>query len=703
MARKRTAADTPLSTPAAPVVVAPDYQEAYQTVNDRLFWGRKFWKPLHDRMDYGMIMYLLLDAVQQLKPVGFRRFVSNDPRTAVDSAVNILTRNTPYWRIDLSYDMAQEERETVGKVEAGLAGIVDDLDMMFLERGDGGGRFWTQAAYYGVQKGAIWGKFVVTEEAIKMGRDAPLLGEFWDPRRTYPNYDGIGLESIVVEKRSTFNELYTQYPAAVRAALHRMNTETRTIDPNAPAVKIEYWSNDRMVEGGYRAGMYGVLGYFNTTSDVQVEPVMGTPNSACWLVPPMYHGYRPNALPVVGNPVNGLPIKEKPEFGSQLLASMNARARTLGLVSPTWHDPNGWVAEWGRGLLTTVEDLMPQYNELVATALQHFTQGTYSTWVFNTQNGELPEWEEGINAKIPLRIGENAQQIVPANLTGDADRLLALLREEKQRGMLNGILQAQGAADAASGIVLQQAINTALNNLNPYGNGLVDFGSLFGSHMLEQLKVAKPGVLSLVKRGSRSYFRISFNPETDLADRKYRPEPVFRPAVPEDILLKAQVARLLLDPRMPVMSIVTVLDKIFQLEDPEGENKRMLEDIANRDPIILLERIADILAEQGEDEIAARIRQKEFQARYQEQAQMMNLQAQIAQLTSMIQQTDAANAAAGGAGGGTEGLGSGFGQSAEGDGLASSSGSRDSTGAGQPRPGQGGGGGAPNISSLIGG
>lgn len=677
----------------------PDGAQWGNTVANRLFWGRKFWKPLHDRMDYGMTMYLLLDAVQQMKPVGMRRFISNDPRTAIDSAVNILTRNEPYWRIDLAYDMAQEERETVSKVEAGLAGIVDDLNSMFYERGDSAG-FWEQAAWWSLSRGAIWGKFAVTKDAIRMGRQAPLLGEFWDPRMVYPNFDGIGLESVVVEKQTTFIDLYTSYPGAVTASLARTNTPPGSVDPNSPAVKIEYWSNDRLLNTGLRPGVYAVLGYFATTSDMTVDPVASSPQSACWLVDPMYHQYTPANLPVVGMPVNGIPIKQKPQFGAQVLASMNARARQLGLTTPTWHDPNGWTAEWGRGLLTTVEELMPQYNEMVATALQHFTQGTYPTWVFNTQNGELPDWEDGVNARVALRIGEDVRQFAPPTINQDAWRILEILRGEKQRGMLDGILQAQGAADAASGIVLQQAINTALNNLNPYGKGLVNFGGMFGSHMLEQLKVVDTGTLSLVKRGSRSYFRITFNPATDLTDRKYKPEPIFKPAVPEDLLLKAQVARLLLDPRMPIMSLVTVLDKIFQLEDPEGENKRMMEDIANRDPIILLERIADILAEQGEDEMAARIRQKEFQARYQEQAQMMNLQAQMAQLMAFLQQTGAPAAEAAGQDA-ASGLGQGFGQGAEGLGLASSSGSAESTGAGQPRPGQGGsGGGGPDVSAL---
>ena len=106
-----------------------------KVLDNRLQWGRRFWKPLHDRMDLWLNMYLLLDLLQQSKPLGFRRFVSNAPRTAVDSAVSILTRNEAFWRIDLPIGANKEERGRIGKVERALAGVVDDMDEMFLLRG----------------------------------------------------------------------------------------------------------------------------------------------------------------------------------------------------------------------------------------------------------------------------------------------------------------------------------------------------------------------------------------------------------------------------------------------------------------------------------------------------------------------------------------------------------------------------------------
>lgn len=658
----------PVSMPIEPTSIPglysnDDAERLRAHVQQLLFWGRMYWKPLHDRMDYSFLLYLLLDPIQQAKQPGYRRFVSNDPRTAIDTAVNLLTRNYPYWRGDMPTGMNPEERAKVGKIEQTLSGIIDALDSLFRHRGDPGGSFWRQAAFFALMRGWIWGKFQITDQATKWGLKTPLLGEFFDPKQVFPHYDQIGLASVIVVKETNMAEMMQQYGSKVQAALQNSGKSyaREQIDPNATAIRIEYWSNDRYDEntGEEHKGCYGILGYMMTSSvEAGIEPVDVSSQSgfSTWLVTPREHGYAPDALPIIGVPVNGIPIKSKPQFGQGLLASMNLRATRLGLAIPTWHGPNGWVAESGRGLLTAVEEHIPQYNELMATVFQHFTANTYGTLVFKTQTGELPDYEDGSMARIPLRIGEDVQRFEPHPINNDAYKLLGVLQDERQRGMLNSILQADGAIGASSGIVLSQAINAALNSLHAFATGLEDFGTMFQEHILEQLRTSDAGTMTLVARGSnKSYVRVSFDPKLDLEDRKYHMTPVFKPAVPEDIMTKAQAATLLLNPRNPIMSVVTVLDQIFQLEDPEGEMLRMLEDVANRDPVLLLERIATLLEEEGEPDMAQRIRQKEFQAKFADQLQQQQMEAQKAQLDAQKAQIDAQAASSGGPAGASSG------------------------------------------------
>ena len=63
----------------------------------------------------------------------------------------------------------------------------------------------------------------------------------------------------------------------------------------------------------------------------------------------------------------------------------------------------------------------------------------------------------------------------------------------------------------------------------------------------------------------------------------------------------------------------------MQWEDPSGEQDRIWEDLANQDPIIVLEQIAQSLDKIGEEEMAARIREQQFRTKFVEDAQFRQI------------------------------------------------------------------------------
>jgi hypothetical protein len=261
---------------------------------------------------------------------------------------------------------------------------------------------------------------------------------------------------------------------------------------------------------------------------------------------------------------------------------------------------------------------MPQYNELIATIFQHFSMGTYGTWVFKNRTGEAPpDFEGGLNEKIVLRPEEGAERFEPSPITPDAYRLMQILTEEREKGVLSNILHAVGPMPGIeSGFGLQQMTNTAVNALEPYLDGMKQFGIRFGGSVLKQMQLAA-GELApfqvVTPTPKRAYFRIEFDPKVDLdRNRRYRPVPVPKPALPDDLTVRLTAARLALDPRRPLLSLITVLETIVQIEDPAGEVNRIWEDIAQTDPVIVAEQIADALERLGEDTMAARMRETEF-------------------------------------------------------------------------------------------
>ncbi len=594
--------------------------------------GKIFWRPLHVRMDYWAEMYLLLDPVQQLKPLGYRRFVSNYPHSAIDAATSILTRNDSFWRIEdhESPEDNPESRQFRGKITRMLNGMITDFDDLFTRRGKPG--FWVQVAQQALLRGWIWGKAQVTEEALAY-RDSPFVPIIYDARTVYPHFDAWGLERIAIQQVSTLGDLAILYPEAFGEYMY----DSTKYDPNSPAIRIEYWTNSRPG----RPGVTALLGIvmpraeggmtISNLGQFYENPLVDNMAGARWLIEPYYHGFAPDQFPIFGVPCNGLHMESKPMIHPVLQSRLQERADFLAVQTQAWAGPGTWQADTGRSILAAVEDQVPQYNELVATVLHHLSLSAYGTWVFNTPTGEIPPFTPGLEAKIALRPEERVQRLEMQPINADAFRLMQILQDEQQKGVLANILQANSAFQG-SGVMFQQVANAAMNSLEPYKTGMEKFGAALASSVLEQFKVAAPILKPFQLTGrsrSRSYFQMEFDPKRDLdMHRKYHPVPIFKPALPDDLAIRINSARLALDPRRPILSLTYVLENILQVDDAAGEIDRIWEDVANTDPVLVLEQIAQALERMEEPDLAQRIRQNEFQQQFVKDLQFRAIQAQ---------------------------------------------------------------------------
>lgn len=601
------------------VVVSNDDQQnrLASLITQQYVQRARYWKPMHDRQDYWAAMFHLMDAVQQSKPIGYFKFISNDPHTAVSAAHSMLTRNDVFWDIDaLLPGMGRDERDLVSLVEGALGGIVDDFSSLFTSRGEG--RFWSTVAWHALLRGWICGKFQVTEEA---GRDddVPLQGEFWDFRQSYPAFDGHGLHSCIVAKEISMAQLIDDYSEneEVQKRLQNDGLKEYELDLTQTCYKLEWWDFRRLKMCGVLAVWPAMAGPGSFTLNWGGGATI--PMNGVWVQEPYEHGYDETNRPVVFTPVNGVPLKNKPQIPTMAAAAMTQRASMMGLAYPSWYGPNGWVADIGRSLLASVEEHVPQYNEILASILHKYAVDAYGTWLLKTRSGQMIPFSHGAGDVNALRLEEQVERAEVAPANPDAYRLVNLISEEKQRGTLSNILQASTGMGSASGYMFGQIRNIALNNLSPYENGMADFGTAFAKSMQGQLRDVSPPVLELVHRSrGNTFVRIEFDPAI-LKERIYKAVPRFEPAVPDDLPLKAQTARLLLDPRRPVMSVLDVLERVFHHPDSAGVEKRIWRDVANTDPIIVLMQVAQALREDGQEELAERIEKQEFQMKFAEE------------------------------------------------------------------------------------
>ena len=621
-----------------PILKDDEAAALQKLISWRIRAGKIFWRPLQVRQDYWASMYLLLDPVQQMKPLGYRRFVSNYPRSAVDTAISILTRNDSFWKLD-DHEMPEDNpdaRRFKGKIERLLNGVITEFDDLFTQRGHPA--FWVTAAQMALIRGWIWGKAHVTADALQY-RNSPFVPVIYDSRTVYPHFDQWGLESVAIEFISTLGDLAMNYPNVFGEYMQQENR----YDPNSPAIRIEYWSNTRPG----RPGVTGVLGIVMPRSEGGMtisnlgqfyeSPLVDNIGGAKWIIAPYRHEYTPDQLPVVGVPANGLRMDSKPTLHPVLQSRLQERADLQAVQTQAWAGPGTWQADTGRSILAAVEDQVPQYNEIVATILHHLSLSAFGTWIFHTPTGEIPNFTPGIEAKVALRPEERAERLEMAPINADAFRMMQLLQNEQQMGVLNSILMSQ-ESNANTGVMFQQMANAAMNSLAPYKDAMERFGTAIGSSVLEQLKVAGPDVNKFSVWGrsrSRSYFQLEFDPTQDLdQQRKYRPVPIFKPALPDDLALRINAARLALDPRKPILSLTYVLENILQVDDAAGEIDRIWEDIANTDPVIVLEQIADALERMNEPDIAQRIRQNEFRSQFVQDLQFRQIAGNVPTLNA---------------------------------------------------------------------
>ena len=621
----------PVEIPKEALLDEKESHELKHLVAQRLQYGKQYWWPLHARMDYWAGMYYMHDLLQQMKPLGYRRFISNSPHTAIDDAVSIMTRNDSFWRSDMTTHETDdaESLRTIGKVERMLQSIFYDADELMSLRGLP--PVWKQVAFSALLRGAIWGKFHVTESALDY-RSSPLLSEIFDPRLVTPHFDQFGLNYVNIEKHTTLGDLASVYPEKFEHELLK-----KDMNPNRPAIKVEYWSNTR----GEREGLTGVLAILADPQTMQValtQPSVNIDNivqNGKWVIPPHRHGYAPEELPVVGVSVNGDALQMKPAYSSGIDQAYQTRSNLTGHDMRLWQGPNSAIAEWGKSILASVEESVPQFNELVATIFQHFSISAFGQWVFKTQTGELPNADLGVEARIPLRPEESVERLEVAPISVDAYRLLDLLRTEQEQGTISAILRANAGAAGESGILHQQLLNAALNGIEPYQDGMRRFGTAAGTSLIAQMQRIGSGLEKFtisVPLRPNTYFRVDedFDPSADLeTGRKYRVRPVFKPALPDDMAIRINTARIAIDPARPVLSLLTVLEKIVQVEDPQAEMDRIWNDVAERDPVIVLEQIANALDRvEGEgNPLSARIREAQFRTRFAEDFQFRQIQA----------------------------------------------------------------------------
>jgi len=571
-------------------------------------------KARDERMDLWHTMYMLIDEFQLSKPSGLVRFTSNEPRTVLDLAHTVMTRNPFKPRIPMTYAKTDDQREDYGLIEHGIKGTFHELDRQMNKRGLPGAR--QTAAWHLLLRGWAASRLELKDEPH------PLDYEPWDMRFVLPQFDRKGLQSAIYETVTTWGDVLDSFPEMQE----RPDTKQArySLDLGQWVVQYEFW--DR-----YQSAI--------AVSHPKGRP-RGDPRAAergesdlLWAQEPKLHELVDEEgeafCPIIIVPSHGLPVFHTPKkvwtgLGRTPAEIMGQKPALL----PVWKQQGGWVADQGRSILSAIETTFQEFNEVVALVWQVLDHEALGTYTLTTRTGEMKNIVIGSGAVNPLKLGEQLGRIPPMAASPDTYRLIAFLSEQLSQGtidqkLLRGLSEFQG-----SGFLHSQLENAAMNAVGPWLSAYEFWATEMAQSVLNQLHQNAGREFQVWAEGSnRRLFKVAFGP--DAVQEVIYIEMKAKPALPEDLAVRVNIAAQLANPARPLASIQTIFDKVLEWEDAQREKELLFDDIADLDPIVVMLRLTNRMVERGLPEIAKIFGDKAFVMAFAQQMMQARLMAQM--------------------------------------------------------------------------
>lgn len=593
------------------MIEIPDLQQ-------QIIYRKRDMRPRDERMDLWHTMYMLVDEHQLAKPKGVVRFTSNEPRTLLDLGVSIMSRNPFKPRIPMTYVDSDEKRDDVGLLEFGIKGCFRDLDRQMNHRGLPSAR--KIAAWQLLLRGWAASRFVVRDEKH------PLDYEPWDMRFVYPAYDRRGLQSVIYESITTWGDILESFPKIEKdlkvKELFRDNRYQQ--DLGMWVTQYEYW--DR-----YQEGLAITHPKMRTSGDPRNY---GRP--ADWLVwadPPSEHAILDEqddpVCPVVIVPSHNLPFFNTPRrITSNIVGRGPADMINKTGALPIWKRQGGWVADQGRSILASVEDAVPQFNEITSIIWQIMDNDAFGTWVQNTRTGELRDPILGGNAVNPMKLGESLNRVAGMSASPDTYRLLEFIGMQVAQGTLDQKLLRGLESFQGSGFLRSQMENAALNSLGPWVEAYEFWASEIAQSLMNQLYHKSGQQFTVIAEGSgRRLMKLEFGP--DVVKEVVYVEMRAKPALPDDLAVRVNIAAQLANPARPLASIQTIFDQVLEWDDAAREKKLLFDDIADLDPLVVMLRLQSRMIARGMPEVAKIFGDKAFMMAFAQQVMQARLMAQL--------------------------------------------------------------------------
>jgi hypothetical protein len=264
----------------------------------------------------------------------------------------------------------------------------------------------------------------------------------------------------------------------------------------------------------------------------------------------------------------------------------------VGAVGPTpmvqsyttddrmWSTSNGF-ADYGESIFQDNREIFEHTNEIMSIYLELVSRTRQGGYTLTSRDGSktLDENPFVEGSEVPLAEGDRLELLPLPEMTRDAAGLLSLVTGESQRGGLPHILYGE-TPFSLSGYAMNTLRQSIFGILQPL---LIAFQNCYEQTLdilVDHYLTNQYEVMDLAGYDSKSYFSQIITPESMVGLPPFEIEVI--PDVPQDEMAKVQMAQMMRDGQVPLMSDRDIHEKILEVRDTGALQDRINEQLAER-------------------------------------------------------------------------------------------------------------------------
>ena len=469
------------------------------------------------------------------------RWMSNEPKVFFETAKALVSSYPPKYRMPLTVNYEEDEKQRISKAERLIIGIFRQLDRRLQDIGDPNA-YWLRGLAHWVLSG-----WYAIFTHIRKGQDGvDFIADLWDPITVYPRWDDFGLQKVArvyeVEKKQA--EIMAESWKA-----SGLNFDYKEPSYDSKVQITNYW-----------------LRIFSKDKKGKMHPEVF------------------NAITMGGSKADLTVVKEleKEDF-------KHIPIFVGGIGSPEKTSAD-WSTRFGEHIITANRELYQYTNQLISLMAVIMAETAYPNLISKTKTGQrvTKDGMKGYGSEYALKVNEAVELLKHAASPPELQALIAYLGSQKQKGSLPDVVYGGLPQTEISGFGISQLMAAIKYKIAPYLQKMQLLVGGLATEFLEQYRDGKYPSIKLTTHNPHELRKGQFFVEefsrSDVPDVTFV-EVIIPVTSAMDRTQQIIFARQALEPPQ-ILSRETLWDDILEIQDSEQEYARIIQDEMLELPIV---------------------------------------------------------------------------------------------------------------------